>query len=170
MVKIFLLLFFLSVCAQGQNGTILIDNGVKKLSVFLGTWKGENKPGSEQVTTSVTSCGWSLNGRYLVCDQLVDQPAGKSNNLSIYNYDSLHDSYLLSIVGLPNTDPFSIPVTARGDTLIYSGAYTDQGKKIFTRTLNIFKSSSFYIFITQYSSDSTSWITTHEGSASKISR
>jgi hypothetical protein len=160
-------IFFLTTFVYGQNGKILQATGIKKLSVFLGSWKGENKPGSSNNTNSTTSCSWSINGRYLICDQLIDQAGVRSNNLSIYSYDSLHDSYLLSLVGIPNTEPFSIPITARGDTLIYSGSYMDNGKKIFTRTLNIFRNSSFYIFISQYSTDGDSWTNTLEGSASK---
>jgi hypothetical protein len=169
-MKIIGIIFLLTTYAYGQNGNILQATGTKKLSVFLGAWKGENKPGSSNNTNSTTSCSWSLNGRYLICDQLIDQAGVRSNNLSIYSYDSLHDSYLLSLVGIPNMEPFSIPMTAHGDTLIYSGSYMDNGKKIFTRTLNIFRSSSFYIFISQYSTDGGSWINTLEGSASKSSQ
>jgi hypothetical protein len=169
-MKIIWFVLFLTSFAYGQSGKILHATGMKKLSVFLGTWKGENKPGSSNNTKSITSCSWSLNGRYLICDQLIDQAGVRSNNLSIYSYDSLHDSYLLSLVGIPNTEPFSIPMTAHGDTLIYTGSYTDNGKKIFTRTLNIFGSSSFYLFISQYSTDGDSWINTLEGSASKSSQ
>jgi hypothetical protein len=153
-----------------QDGSVLKKNGIEKLSVFLGTWKAENKPGSSNLTTSITRCEWSLNGRYLICDQLIHEPDGQTNNLSIYSYDSLSNSYLLSLVGIPHTDPFSIPMSARGDTLIYSGSYVDKGKKIFTRTLNIFRSSSYYIFISQYSTNGDSWINTLEGSASKSSQ
>jgi hypothetical protein len=165
---ILLIILVLYTPAYGQHGEILKEQGLKKLSVFLGTWKGENNPGSSNTTTSNTSCGWSLNGRYLVFDQLIDQAGIHSDNLSIYSYDSLHDSYLLSLVGIPDTEPFSIQMTARADTLIYSGSYLDHGKKIFTRTLNIFKRSSLYVFISQYSGDGSSWINTLEGSASKL--
>jgi hypothetical protein len=169
-MKVIGFIFFLFTHVYGQTGKILQATGINKLSIFLGTWKGENKPGSSNNTNSTTSCSWSLNGRYLICDQLIDQSGVRSNNLSIYSYDTSHDSYLLSLVGIPNTDPFSIPMSARGDTLIYSGSYMDKGKKIFTRTLNIFRNSSFYIFISQYSTDGDSWTNTLEGSASKSSQ
>ena len=113
----YFLLACLSVKGFCQGGSVLNKKGLEKLSVLLGTWKDENKPGSKNQTTAITSCEWSLNGRYLVCDQLINQPDGQTNNLSIYSYDSLSDSYLLSLVGIPHTDPFSIPMTVRGDTL-----------------------------------------------------
>jgi hypothetical protein len=160
-------LTFFSAGGFCQEAKVLKETGIKKMSVFLGTWKAGNTATSNNSTTSTTSCGWSLNGRYLVCDQMIHQPEGLTNNLSIYSYDSLSDSYLLILVGIPHTDPFSIPVTARGDTLFYTGSYMDHDKKVFTRTLNIFKSFSSYIFISQSSPDGFSWVTTLEGSASK---
>ena len=92
----------------------------------------------------------------------------KTNNLSIYSYDPQQDNYKLSIVGVPGMKPFAIGVTYKGDEFIYSSTYTDNGKKVYNRTLNDFISPSYYTFKVQSSTDSLTWTTTMEGKSIKI--
>jgi hypothetical protein len=169
-IPVLSLLVLLSFGVHGQQGKVLRSPGLKKLDVFVGIWKAENKPGSGAQTTAVTSCRWSENGRFLICDQMVSEATGVSNDLSIYSYDSASNSYFLSLVGIAKTDAYSIPITVRGDTLIYLGSYMDNGQKILNRTLNIFKDPNFYIFISQDSKDGLTWTTTLEGSSRKKSK
>jgi len=154
--------------AQGPR--VLTGEGLKKLSVFLGTWKAESvvDAGHPDKIAAVYSCTWSSNGRYLVADQLVNNNGKETNNLSIYNYNPDKGDYTLSLVGIAGMQPFSIGVVAKGDTLFYNSEYMDGGKKVYNRTLNIFSSPSAYVYLIQFSDDGVSWRTDGEGKARKV--
>ncbi len=159
---------FCSAFVYGQNGRILKYPGLQKLNIFLGTWKSQTNPGSQEQDSAIYSCQWSLNGKFLICDQKVSNQGKQSNNLAIYDYDSVKDSYTLSIVGIPGVGPFDMPVKSIKDTLIYSGQYSDNGETVYTRTLNIFITSSKYIYLVQTSKDSLKWSNVLEGTATRI--
>jgi hypothetical protein len=150
-----------SAASFGQSPVVLKDSGLKKLAVFIGTWKAENDPDSSGATgasggaggsggsavSAVYTCQWSANGNYLVADQQVMVGGNTTNNLSIYNYNSKQDTYTLSLVGVPGMQPFSILVTYKGDELYYLSDYTDNsGKKMYNRTVNSFLSPNSYTF------------------------
>jgi hypothetical protein len=64
--------------------------------------------------------------------------------------------------------PFSIGVVAKGDTLFYNSEYENNGKKMYNRTLNIFSSTTAYVYKIQSSEDGINWRTDGEGSARKL--
>jgi len=99
---------------------------------------------------------------------LVNNNGQETNNLSIYNYNADKDTYTLSLVGIPGVEPFSIGVLARGDTLFYNSEFMDNGKKVYSRTLNVFSSLTDYVYLIQFSEDGVSWRTNGEGKARKI--
>ena len=154
-----------------QQAKVLKDKGLKKLDVFLGTWRAETAKGSGATAVSALStCRWSANGQYLIADQMVNNGGKKTNNLAIYSYNPANDDYTLSLVGVPGTAPFTIGITYMGDELIYSSNYTANGQKTYIRTLNMFNSPSDYIFKVQSSKDSITWVTSVEGRSVKISK
>lgn len=169
--KAFLIMtaMFFSISVFAQNGKILKDPGLKKLSVFAGTWRSQNDEAYKDNSFAVYTCRWSAYGNFLICDQIVTKKDGKTNNLAIYSYDSLNN-YKLTLVGIPGVNPFSIPVTSKSDTLIYSGEYTDNGKKVYTRTLNVFLNDAKYKYTVQSSKDGINWATLVEGTAIKIAK
>ena len=155
--------------AFGQAPKVLKDSGMKKLAVFLGSWRAENSPdtnGNVNIS-AVYTCQWSPNGNYLIADQRVTSNGRTTNNLSIYSYDPQKDTYLLSLVGVPGMQPFSIPVTYKGDELYYLNEYMDNGKKVYGRTVNTFFSPTSYTYKVQSSADGVVWITSMEGKAVK---
>jgi hypothetical protein len=156
--------------AQAPSARVLTGEGVKKLSVFLGTWKAESlvDAGHPEKTSAVYTCQWSPNGRYLVADQLVNNNGKETNNLSIYTYNPDKGDYTLSLVGIPGMEPFSIGVLARGDTLFYNTEFMNAGKKVYHRTLNIFASPVSYVYKIQFSDDGVNWRTDGEGKARKM--
>jgi hypothetical protein len=173
MIKQFVLLAALAVSASGsaQSPAVLKENGIKRLAVFIGTWQAENDPDSsgKSATSALYTCQWSTNGNYLIADQKVTNMGTTTNNLSIYSYNPDKDGYTLSLVGIPGMEPFSIPVTYKGDELYYLGSYSDNsGKKIYTRTVNAFLSSTDYTFKVQSSEDGVHWVTSMQGKAHKI--
>jgi hypothetical protein len=173
MIKFVLLFAGLATSASGlaQSPAVLKDNGIKKLTVFIGTWRAENDPDStgKSATSAVYTCQWSANGNYLIADQKVTNQGTTTNNLSIYSYNPDKDGYSLAVVGVPGMEPWSIPVTYKGDELYYLGSYTDNsGKKIYTRTVNTFLSWSSYTFKVQSSEDGEHWTTSIQGKSTKI--
>ena len=166
-VLLITLSIFIIHIAIAQNAKILRGHGIKKLSVFLGTWKSKNADPKDS-SFAVYTCRWSVNGNYLVCDQIVTDGAKNSNNLAIYSYDSATDSYKLSLVGIPGAEPFAISMTCKDDTLIYTNEYIANGKKVYTRTLNNFVSNTLYTYKSQSSNDKATWTTLSEGTAIKI--
>ena len=91
----------------------------------------------------------------------------KTNNLSIYGWDPGADEYVLTVAGLKGREPFTVPIACRGDTLIYHSAYTDNGRRYYNRTLNIFRSPMEYVYLIQSSEDSVHWVTHGEGRSVK---
>jgi hypothetical protein len=173
MIKCLFLLAVLAVSVSGlaQSPAVLKDSGLKKLSVFVGRWRAENDPDSmgKIPVSAVTSCQWSPNGNYLICDQQVTNQGTMSNDLSIYSRDPDKDGYTLTVVGVPGMQPFSIPITYKGDEFYYLGSYTDDnGKKVYTRTVNTFLSPSSYTFKVQSSQDGEHWMTNMQGKSRKI--
>ncbi|HLX66936.1 MAG TPA: hypothetical protein VKR41_08060 [Puia sp.] len=173
MIKFLFLLTVLAPSGSGlaQSPVVLKDTGLKKLSVFVGTWRAENDPDSmgKIPVFAVSSCQWSPNGSYLICDQQVTDRGTISNDLSIYSRDPDKDGYKLTVVGVPGMQPFSIPVTYKGDEFYYLGSYTgDDGKKVYTRTVNTFLSPSSYTFKVQSSQDGEHWTTSMQGKSRKI--
>ena|SRR5579872_5277722 len=159
------------VAATAQMPAVLKDSGLKKLNVFIGTWRAENDPdpANNAGVSAVSTCTWSANGKFMIADQLVSNGGKTTNNLSIYSYDPEKDQYTLSLVGVPGMQPFSIPVTYKADELFYLGSYTnDAGKKIYTRTVNTFISPSEYTFKVQSSDDGEHWVTSISGRSTKI--
>jgi hypothetical protein len=159
-----------SAMAQTGSPVVLTQSGLDKLKVFVGTWNAHGNPDSTGQTppSAVTTCQWSANGKFLVCDQLVTNKGLVTNNLSIYSYNEGKDTYTLSLVGVPGMDPFSIPIAYKGDELIYSSDYSADGKTTYIRTLNIFSSTTDYIYQVQSSDDGIHWTTTASGQSHKV--
>ena len=173
MIKNLLLFAALVASASGlaQPPVVLKESGIKKLAVFIGTWRADNDPDSsgKSDVSAVYACQWSSNGNYMIADQKVTNRGVMINNLSIYSYNADKDGYTLAVVGVPGMEPFSIPVTYKGDELYYLGSSIDNnGKTIFARTVNTFLSSTDYTFKVQSSEDGEHWTTSMQGKAHKI--
>jgi len=172
MIKVIVTCWLFLFAGKGvaQTARVLTGEGLKKLGVFIGTWKAESVVDSAHPNpiSATYTCQWSPNGRYLVADQLVNNNGKETNNLSIYNYNAEKGDYTLSLVGVPGMQPWSIGVIARGDTLFYNSEYMNDGKKVYNRTLNIFKSGTDYVYKIQFSDDGVNWRTDGEGKARKV--
>ncbi len=161
----------MSLSAGAQSPIFLKETGLKRLSAFVGTWKADNDPDSsgESAVSAISTIQWSANGNYLIADQKVTNQGTTTNNLSIYSYNADKDDYTLTLVGVPGMEPFTIPVTYKGDELFYLGSYTDNsGKKIYTRTVNSFLSPTTYTFKVQSSDDNEHWTTSLSGKSTRI--
>ncbi|HVS97220.1 MAG TPA: hypothetical protein VHE54_12085 [Puia sp.] len=160
----------LTLASAGYAQTkVLTAGGLRKLDVFVGTWRGEATDSANAGKISaINTCRWSPNGGFLIADQAVNMNGRKTNNLSIYSWNPATDDYTLTLVGIPGSAPFTVPIAYRGDTLIYHSAYTDNGRRYYTRTLNIFSSPDRYTYLIQSSEDSVHWQTNGQGRSQKI--
>lgn len=146
----------------------------QKLEVWAGRWtitgQAKETPYSHASTfSSETTCGWSANRGYMLCDQLINLPTGAINQLSVYTYSETDKSY--KFFGLDqNSDPRVIPLTIEGNVWTYGGKpFDDHGKQILIRTLNEFVSPALVNFRTEYSDDGGAhWTLMNEGKDIKV--
>lgn len=146
-----------------------------KLGAFLGQWESEGKTletaySHTKQTSSKTSCNWSGNGNFLICDQTNKGTDGATHNqLTIYAYNEKDGNYTYSSFQDPGAKPFTASLKIEGNTWTYTGGNFEQnGKKVRFQTINVFESSSVENFKIQYSENDGPWVVTGEGTAHKV--
>jgi hypothetical protein len=137
---------------------------------YAGSWKVElthsqtpySKPSSESMTVK-NDC-WRSEIFY-VCDQIID---GAPKALIVFFYNAEEKRF------------GSFPITARsdavhpgdvqvdGNTVIFPWAINDNGKTIYMRIVNVFKSADTMEFRQEYSEDNTQWIAMATGIEHKV--
>src|SRR5215469_5949078 len=104
MMRTFLLLliaFVLSGFGLAQSTTSDEQAATKKLGVFVGKWESEGRffdtPFSKagKVSSNI-DCGWSPQGNFLICEQLITDSTGKHTQLSIFSYNDKDKNYTIS--------------------------------------------------------------------------
>ena len=135
-----------------------------------GSWKVElthsqtpySKASSESMTVK-NDC-WRSEIFY-VCDQIID---GAPKALIVFFYNAEEKRF------------GSFPITARsdavhpgdvqvdGNTVIFPWAINDNGKTIYMRIVNVFKSADTMEFRQEYSEDNTQWIAMATGIEHKV--
>lgn len=131
--------------------------GVDELGRFLGTWTSPgtlldtpySKAGSASATTT---CAWSSDRVFMICQQITMLNGKSGNALSIYTYDAAKSQYHFFNLGPDGGDGSIITVT--GSTVAYTNSFTDKGKEVTIRTLNIWSRPDFYRWRTEYTTDS----------------
>jgi hypothetical protein len=158
-----------SIRHEASSPHLLKDSGIKKLSVFTGNWRAWNTDSADKGKIfAVFTCQFSPNGQYLISDRVVTNNGAVTNIHSTYSYSKEKDSYSMTVIGVPGAQPFTVPIAYEGDSLIYHTEYTDSGKKKYARTLDIFLSTTSYIFLVQSSENGWYWHTDAEGKATKV--
>jgi hypothetical protein len=151
-----------------------LSPALKKLDVWIGHWttqrQAKDTPYSRaRSISSETTCAWSANHGYMICDQLINDAGVISNELSIYTYSEREKAY--KFFGLDmNGQPRSVPLTIEGNVWTYGGKpFEANGKKIQIRTTNEFVSPTTVIFRTEYSDDGGAhWTLINEGKDTKV--
>lgn len=170
----FLAILFLTVAIAAsaqQEARVLKEAGLRKLGVWLGTWKAESTDtGAAGKVLAVSTGNWSANGNFLLVDQVVNNAGVKSDHLNVFAYNASTDDYTLTLVGIKGAAPWTVPLAYRGDTLIFHTSWMENGTKRYNRTLNVFSSPTNYRYIIQNSTDSLNWQTAGEGRAEKVGR
>ncbi len=138
---------------------------------FAGTWQSHgtfvNGPYSKASTsTATTTCAWSTGHTFMICQQSVSTDGKVSDDLGIYTYDGAARAYRFYNVETARTTASTI--TVAGNTITYPFSFTDKGKKVAIRTLNIWDSPSLYRWRAEYSTDGgTSWQVMGSGSSQR---
>jgi hypothetical protein len=131
---------------------------VQKLDAFLGEWRMKDDPPD---APNRTICQWAPNGRCLLCDQIHPGADGPVKELNIFTYDRAQSAYVMQGMRPSRRAPFSI----EGQTWTYGGgSYTDHGKTLTSRVLNVWESPEVMHYLVQASQDGgTQWTTNAEG-------
>ena len=127
-----------------------------ELNRFTGTWQSTgtfvDSPYQKAGTaTATTTCAWSIDGQFMICQQSVTLNGTHDAALGIYTYDAAGTAYRFYNVHASRTTTSTI--TVQGDTITYPFSFTDNGKNVTIRTLNVWKSPTSYTWSTEYSTD-----------------
>ena len=146
---------------------------LKKLDALTGRWTTQGSvldtPYSHAGNITITAtCGWSAYNGYLICDHLFSGPNGKSNDLTIYTYDSAANSYRFYSVDSSGV-PHSVPLTVENNIWTYNGEMEKDGKKILIRTVNDFSKPGILEWNSKVSADAGAhWTPTSSGTDTKL--
>lgn len=127
-----------------------------ELNRFTGTWQSQgtfvDSPYQRAGTaTATTTCAWSIDGRFMICQQSVNLNGVHDSDLGIYTYDPAASAYRFYNVHAARST--SATITVDGDTIAYPYTFNDNGKNVTIRTLNVWKNPSMYTWRTEYSTD-----------------
>ena len=159
--------------AHGKSVKDSDSNEIAKLVVFVGKWKtaGEvfnTKFSHAAKTSSIMTCVWSPNRRFLISDQIIKKADGTVDQLGVYGYDPhAKGFYSYTFFGAGGA-PFSSKPVINGNVWIYNGEFKSGGETIKTRTTNDFILRDTMTFETQYSEDGTHWVTMMKGKDVRI--
>ena len=150
------------------------SSALEKLDAWTGHWRARGESLATAYShaaslSSETTCQWSINHGYMICDQMIDGPKGRMNALSIYTYseaDKAYRFYGIDQSGQPRTPPLTI----QGNVWTYGGGFEADGKQIQIRTVNEFETPSKVDWRTEFSSDGGQhWSLMNHGTETRIS-
>jgi hypothetical protein len=132
------------------------EAGLGQLDRLAGTWDGTgtfvdtaySKAGSASATTS---CSWSDDRGFLICQQTVVANGKIDHDVAIYTYDAATAKYHFYNVGVSRAN--ATDLTVNGNTLTYGDAFDDGTKHVVTRTLNVWDAPGSYAWRAEYSLD-----------------
>lgn len=146
------------------------DDGVKKLSAFLGKWEMEGAFANGDKVSSKLNCQWSPQEAFLICEQAISMASGPSRQLTIYAYNSKSNSYSYTTISEPGGKPLVGGVEIKGSTWIYDSSYQADGKTVQVHNTNEFADPKTEVFKIVTSDDNGAhWKPMLEGKGHKIS-
>jgi hypothetical protein len=146
---------------------------LKKLDAWSGQWTTKGKlydtPHSHAGEITITmTCAWSAYGGYMICDHLINGPAGQRNDLSIFTFNQADKSY--KFCGMDQTGvPRATPLTIEGNIWSYDTDDEENGKKVHVKTINDFSRPGIVTWNTKFSEDGGAhWTLMNEGVDTKV--
>jgi len=147
----------------GAAGTLAAVSAapIDELNRFAGTWQSQgtfvDSPYQKAGTaTATTTCAWSIDHAFMICQQSVLMSGTPDSDLGIYTYDPVANVYHFYNVHESRTTSSTILVD--GNTITYPFSFTDNGKSVVIRTLNVWQNPDAYTWRTEFSIDNgTTW-------------
>jgi Protein of unknown function (DUF1579) len=144
--------------------------GIDALGRLEGSWTATatalatpySKAGS---TTGDTTCAWSSSRDFLICQQAVSSDGQITHDVAIYAYDTAGAKYHFYAARVNGVSDVGIAVDATSIT--YTSTFTDGGKNVTVRTINVWDDADHYRFWTEYSTDGKTWEKMLTGSAQR---
>jgi hypothetical protein len=126
------------------------------LDKLVGTWQSSgtfvdsaySKAGS---ATATTTCAWSADRYFLLCQQTVLMNAKPMRDIAIYTYDDASHAYKFYNAGVDRVNSTALSVDAK--TIVYNGSFDDGAKHVVTRTTNVWESPRAYALRAEFSLD-----------------
>lgn len=126
------------------------------LDKLVGTWESSgtfvdsaySKAGS---ATATTTCAWSADRYFLLCQQTVLMNAKPTHDIAIYTYDDATHAYKFYNAGVDRVGSTALSVAVK--TIVYNGSFDDGAKHVLTRTSNVWESPRAYAWRAEYSLD-----------------
>jgi hypothetical protein len=142
-----------AVLAPGRTWAAQLD----ELDRFAGTWQSqgtflETPYGKASSSSATTTCAWSIDHAFMICQQNVSMGGKQEDDLGIYTYDATANVYRFYNVRASATT--STTITVAGNTITYPFSFTDNGKNVTIRTVNIWENANLDRWSSEYSIDS----------------
>lgn len=120
--------------------------------------------------SAVTTCAWSPDHIFVICDQDINFGGQPMHDLSIYASDAKSGKFYFYGISLGQEKPRStaLDISANGERWIYSSAADIKGKSVQFRTTNQFRDNDHVDWWSEYSADNgKTWTKTGEGKESR---
>ncbi|HEV7179506.1 MAG TPA: hypothetical protein VGN11_06520 [Candidatus Baltobacteraceae bacterium] len=162
--------FAKSADATDDAGTVG-DAGTAQFDRLVGTWDGpgtfvDSAYSQAGTANAVTTCAWSENHVFVICQQRVVMNGKPSSDVSVYAYDEAAKKYHFYNIGVASANGTQLRVDARSMT--YTDTFTDGAKHVTTRTLNVWENPGRYTWRSEYSLDGgATWTLMGSGTATK---
>jgi hypothetical protein len=132
------------------------ERGARQLDRLIGTWQStgtfvDSAYSKAGPASAKTTCAWSGDGFFLICQQDVVMSGTPEHNVAIYTYDAAAQKYHFYNVGISRAN--STDITVSDTAITYSQGFTDGAKHVLTRTLNVWDSPASYSWRAEYSFD-----------------
>lgn len=145
------------------------DRGqIAKLGAMVGRWKTtgviyKTKFSHAGRTTSMLTCEWSPDHKFVVSDQVIRSGGGEKYQLGVFGYDPHSNEFYSYDFFAAGGAPFPSHPQIRGNVWIYTGEFKNGDVAVRTRTTDTFVSRDTMLFRTQYSEDGVHWVTMIRG-------
>ena len=145
---------------------------IDQLDRFSGTWHGQGTfvetPYSTAGTSSATTiCAWAADHLFMICQQSVTLAGKRDDDVAIYSYDDAAGAF--NFFNIRPTRITSTTIKVDGNTITYPFSFTDKGKNVTIRTLNVWKNANFYTWRTEYTTNGgASWTLMASGTSQKV--
>ena len=126
------------------------------LDKLVGAWQSsgtfvDSAYSKAGTATANTSCAWSADRYFLICQQTVFVNAKPTHDVAIYTYDDATQAYKFYNAGIDRVGSAALSVDAT--TITYNGSFDDGAKHVLTRTSNVWESPYAYAWRAEYSLD-----------------